>query len=333
MLVFGGESSEHDVSIAGAHNVYAALDDEKYDISLCYIDRSGVWWLVDSVDEHENAEVLHAMLGNGGWITDSQKEIKPDVVLPILHGKGGEDGSVQGLCQLLHIPIVGPSLLSAAVTMNKDMTKRLLRDCNVPVVPWQCWLTYRDRPDYANIVAKLGPTLFVKPSRAGSSVGVSKVTDSESFTAALDLAAQHDDMVLIESAVDGREIEIAVLGSQKVGITRAGEILPGEEFYSYEDKYAPNSASKVNIPAELDEETSDLLRKYALLAFQAVAGVGMARIDFFVTHQGEIYLNEINSIPGFTNISMYPKLWRFEGITYPNLIDNLIKDALTNKVY
>lgn len=326
MLVFGGESSEHDVSIASAHNVYAALDDERYDITLCYIDRSGKWWLVESIDELSEESSIVADFGEQAFLTNTQL-IKPDVVLPILHGKGGEDGTIQGLCQLLHIPIVGPSLLSAAVTMDKDLTKRLLRDAGVPVVDWICWLTHQPRPDHDNVVAKLGSTVFVKPANAGSSVGVSKATDSESFDRALQIAAEHDGKVLIERAVAGREIELAVLGTHDPIVTTPGEIIPGQEFYSYEDKYDPQSTSRALIPAELDEALATQLKRYALLAYRATTGAGMARVDFFVAGE-QVYLNEINSIPGFTNISMYPKLWRHEGISYPLLINKLIDDAL-----
>lgn len=327
MLVFGGESSEHEVSISSAHNVYAALDDESYDITLCYIDKSGKWWQVDSIDELTQESEIVAHLGEQMFEAAGQA-FRPDVVLPILHGKGGEDGTIQGLCKILHIPIAGPSLLGAAVTMDKDLTKRLLRDAGVPVVDWICWQSHQQQPDYENVIAKLGSPIFVKPSNAGSSVGVSKVSDSDSFDKALQIAAEHDDRVIIESAISGREIELAVIGTHEPLVTSPGEIVPGQEFYSYDDKYDPNSTSQAHVPADLDVETAVELKRLALIAYRATAGAGMARVDFFVNGE-RIFLNEINSIPGFTNISMYPKLWRHEGISYPQLIDKLIEDALS----
>lgn len=330
LLLFGGESSEHDVSLAGAANVFAALDDERYHIELGYIDRHGKWWLVPEVSpHHENCPQLIPVPGTGKFITMPEHTvIQPDVLLPILHGKHGEDGSVQGLASLLHVPVVGPGILGACVTMDKDVTKRLLRDAAIPVVEWHVWRTAQEPPTYAELQATLGATLFVKPANAGSSVGVSKVTGSGEYHEALRTAAEHDDTVLIEAAVQAREIELAVIGTKTPRVSTAGEIIAGAEFYDYEDKYNPASVARVVIPAELEEDIVEQLRDYALRAYRVTGGRGMARIDFFVTNDGQIYLNEINSIPGFTNISMYPKLWRHEGISYPALLDRLIADAL-----
>ena len=269
------------------------------------------------------------VLGQKKFVTlPDHRIIQPDVLLPILHGKNGEDGTVQGLAELLGIPCAGPSLLGAALTMDKDLTKRLLRQANVPVVDDIVCITRQKRPSYDDVVLKLGGVVFVKPSRSGSSVGVSKVVDETSFTSALDEAAKHDSKVLIERAVNGREIEIAALGNGDVRISTPGEIIPGAEFYDYDDKYNPGSSSTVQIPAELGPELTDELKRNAALAYDACGGHGMARIDFFVTNDGSYYLNEINSIPGFTNISMYPKMWRHDGIAYPDLVARLIELAL-----
>lgn len=335
LLVYGGESSEHEVSIKSALNVYAALDNQKYNVELCYIDKSGRWWSVDSVgDSHVGRPQLVPALGQKQFLTLPDKHsIKPDVILPILHGKNGEDGTIQGVAQMLHIPYAGPSLLSAAVTMDKEITKNLLLQAGIPVVPWLVWLTSESMPKYDDFRGKLGLPMFVKPANAGSSVGVSKVAKESDWKKALESAAEHDSKVIVEMAVDAREIELSVLGNANPKVSGAGEIVPGAEFYSYDDKYAADSKSEVRIPADLPTKTIEKLQKYALTGFKATAGAGMARVDFFVDkNTGEIYLNELNSIPGFTNISMYPKLWHEAGLSYGELIDKLIELALERQV-
>jgi D-alanine-D-alanine ligase len=326
LLVFGGESSEHDVSIMSAKNVRAALDDSKYDVTLCYVSRYGEWQHVSSFDDL-NGQALLPRLGKKAFMSN-EGELTFDVIVPVLHGRHGEDGEVQGLASLLHIPCAGPSLIGAAITMDKDIAKRLMRTHGVPVVDWLTWKPGMDRPTYETIRAKLGGTVFVKPANAGSSVGVSKVDSEAELDAALNLAAEHDPIVIIERAVAAREVEVAVLGNNAPFATAPGEIIPGEDFYTYADKYSETSTSASRIPAELSADISEKIRSYAITAYQATRGYGMARVDFFVTEQGQIYCNEINSIPGFTNISMYPKLWEAEGVSQTELIDRLISAAL-----
>ena len=332
LLIFGGESSEHEVSINSATNVLAALDAARYDINLCYIDRAGQWRLVETIEaRNQPSPHLTPQLGQRLLLIDGVDPLPIDVIIPVLHGKNGEDGSVQGLAQLLHIPYVGPSLLSAAVTMDKDMTKRLALGAHVPVVPWRTLVSDAPRPTFAEIADELGTPVFIKPSRTGSSVGVSKVHSAEAFTTALDEAFRHDNTVLIEQAITAREIELAVLGrGTSARVSMPGEILPGEEFYSYDDKYSASSTSRVVIPAEVDESMATELQRLALAAYQATGGRGMARVDFFLDPTGQIFLNEINSIPGFTNISMYPKLWEASGLSPQALVDELIKEALAS---
>lgn len=335
LLVFGGESVEHDVSISSAHNVYAALDDTRYEVSLCYIDKVGRWWLVDSIEgSYVGHPQLVPRLGQRAFEIDgTDKTVRPDILLPVLHGANGEDGAVQGLAQLLHLPYVGPSLLSAAITMNKDVTKRLARDAGVPVIPWMRLEKSAPRPHFANVQAKLGSVVFVKPASTGSSVGVHKVMNGREFATALSDAFRYDDTILIESAIDGREIEVAVLGNTVPAVTGLGEILPGDVFYSYDDKYAVTSSAALSIPADIETSVAERIRSYVLTAYRATMGRGMARVDFFIDkHSGEIYLNEINSIPGFTNSSMYPKLWHHSGISYGELIDKLIGYALEESI-
>lgn len=328
LLVFGGQSSEHEVSLSSAHNVYAALDEEKYDVSLCYITRKGEWRLVEGIDDRASYQTITPALGEKRFDITDGSILEPDVLLPILHGIHGEDGDVQGLARLMGLPCAGPSLIGAAITMDKDVAKRLFRDAGIPVVDWLMWHTVDAEPMYDNVVAKLGAVVFVKPVNAGSSVGVSKATNRGEFEAALQAAAQHDSLVMIERAVQVREIEIAVLGHDHPKVTRPGEIVPGDDFYTYEDKYDTASSAVVRVPAELDDSVAERLEQYALKAYRATRGHGMARVDFFVTESNDIYINEINSIPGFTNISMYPKLWRAEGLSYPALLDRLVALAL-----
>ena len=328
LVVFGGESSEHDVSIASARNVYDALDTKKYHIHLAYITSDGQWQLVATVDQLNGARMLPVM-GEKKFLTPSGDEVHVDVLLPILHGRNGEDGTVQGMAKLLHVPCAGPGLIGAAMTMDKDITKRLLRDGGVPVVDWVLWRTNDSVPNYEEILNELSTReVFVKPANAGSSVGVSKARNADEFTNALKLAAQHDTLVLIEPAMHIREIELAVLGTDNAKVSTPGEVIVGADFYSYDDKYAANSKSTVQIPARLDASVVSRLQDYALRAYRLTRGQGIARVDFFVTHNGEIYLNEINAIPGFTNISMYPKLWLHDDISYSDLLDRLIIDSL-----
>lgn len=328
LLLFGGESSEYEVSIMSARNVYTALDREKYDVLLGKISRDGTTWhIVDSFDDSAGVE-LFPMLGQRKfWTRDG--EVLIDVIFPVLHGAHGEDGEVQGLARLLHIPCVGPSLIGAAMTMDKDVTKRLLRDAGVPVVDWITWHVSDEKPLYSDVVNELGETVFVKPANAGSSVGVSKVRDAGEFGRALSLAAEHDDFILIEKAVSGKEMQIAVLGNDKPRHTEICEIVIGADFHDFEDKYSQDSAAQFYIPARIDDSLSNQIKEYAVNAYKATRGQGMARIDFFLAADDEtVYLNEINSIPGFTNVSIYPRLWRESGVEGTNLLDQLISLAL-----
>lgn len=333
LLLFGGESAEHDVSIASARNVFAALDDEKFDVKLGFIDKTGKWWLLPALEQvvstHGHPQLV-PVLGTGQLTTLPETiALQPDVILPILHGTNGEDGTIQGLAQLLHVPIVGNGVAASAVCMDKDFTKQLLQADDLPVVEGKVLYVYNQHPTYEEMQKELGGTLFVKPANLGSSVGVYKVKNQEEWEDALAGAFMHDEKVLVERAIEARELEVAVLGAKNnIEVSGVGEVKPDAEFYSYESKYDASSQSKIIIPAELAESTFEKIRDYAKRAFQAVGGAGMARVDFFLDAEGKIYINEINTIPGFTNISMYPKLWRQQGLNYPDLIEKLIKIVL-----
>lgn len=334
LLLFGGESSEHDVSIASARNVYEAIDTAKYDVRLGYIDRSGRWWSRAEIDDHStthDSQRLVPVLGKGYFASMSGAAVvKPDVILPILHGKNGEDGTVQGLAQMLHIPIVGCDLTASVLCMDKAVTKEILRANGIAIVPYERHVSGQEVPSYNELSVRLGSPLFVKPSRAGSSVGISKVVNEEELSPALALAHQHDDVALVEAGVTAREIEVAVLGNPPYHqASVAGEIRPGGDFYSYDAKYSPDSQSQVIVSADLTPCQMQSVRDLALRVYELLGCRGLARVDFFLLADGMVYVNEINTLPGFTNISMYPKLWQVEGIEYPDLLDRLISLALT----
>lgn len=329
LLLFGGESAEHEVSIRSASNVYDALDKTKYDISLCYIDRGGKWWHAKEVVERSALDAqLHPVLGEGKLIDSAGEGIRPDVLMPILHGPNGEDGSVQGLAQLLHVPVVGCDVLGSAVCMDKDIAKRLLMQADVSVVDYALHRSGGEAPKYDELRQKLGDTLFVKPANLGSSVGVSRVENAEDLDAALAEALKYDHKVIIERAITGRELECAVLGNEKPEASVVGEIMPQETFYSYEAKYAADSLTKTSTDIELPDGVSDKIRETAVKAYVALECRGLARVDFFLADDGTLYINEINTLPGFTNISMYPQLWQASGLDYPRLLDRLVELAL-----
>lgn len=333
LLLFGGESSEHDVSISSARNVFAAIDDTKFDVLLGYIDRQGKWWLLDRFGSEINphgAPQLAPVLGAGSFVTfPNSRVVKPDVILPVLHGKNGEDGSVQGLAQLMHIPIVGCDMTSSAICMDKLATKEILATAGIRVSPYEVHRQGGSTPDFNQLSVQLGSPMFVKPSRAGSSVGVSKVYSEEELVKALDEAHKHDETVLIERGISGRELEVAILGNPpQHKASGVGEVKPGDDFYSYDAKYAASSTSQVIIPADLAESDALRIRELASKTYATLGCRGLARVDFFLADDGTTYVNEINTLPGFTNISMYPKLWKQEGVSYSQLIERMIALAL-----
>lgn len=334
LLLFGGESTEHDVSVTSALNVDQALDKNKYTVIYSYIDRDGVWWYVDGVttDITDALKQLLPQFGRRSFkLEGTDTIITPDVILPVLHGRNGEDGTVQAVAQLAHIPIVGCDVASSAAAMNKYLTKQIATANDIRVSPFTVHYAVDATPAYEELSLKLGATLFVKPANAGSSVGVYKVRNQQDLDEAIIGAHMFDDIVLIETAIDARELEIAVLGNYPtIEPSVVGEIKPQGEFYSYDSKYDESSESIAVIPADISSELSDELRRQAVLIFRLLGCSGMARVDFFIdrkTH--DIYLNEVNTIPGFTDISMYPKLWAHGGIRYGELIERLIDLAVT----
>ena len=323
-VIYGGMSTEHDVSVVSAKNVIDNLNIGKYEIHKIEIAKNGEW------------------LSGGKRIKNIVEELqKVDVVFPVLHGLYGEDGTIQGMLEILGIPYVGCKVLASSVCMDKVYTKYILKNAQITQAKFvyiKNENTYVDddleeielqNDEIIDVVEKkLGFPVFVKPSNSGSSVGVTKANNGAELIKALQTASQYDKKVLIEEAIVGKEVECAVLGNDKVLASTVGEILSAEDFYTYDAKYN-NSESKTVIPASIPEETIEEIKRLAVKAFKAVDGSGLARVDFFVEKDtNKVYLNEINTMPGFTSISMYPKLWEHEGLEYSELLDQLVKLAL-----
>ncbi|MGA3822427.1 D-alanine--D-alanine ligase [Pseudomonas chlororaphis] len=344
-IIFGGRSAEHEVSLQSARNIVDALDRERFEPVLIGIDKNGHWHLNDTSNfliNQENPALIALNQSNRELavvpgkasqqlLETSNQELlgHVDVIFPIVHGTLGEDGCLQGLLRMADLPFVGSDVLGSAVCMDKDISKRLLRDAGLAVTPFIILnRATAARTDFAQAQSKLGLPMFVKPANQGSSVGVSKVTSEAQYHAAIELALGFDEKVLVESAVSGREIECAVLGNDQPIASGCGEIVVGSGFYSYDSKYIDDQAAQVVVPADLSEEVSERIRALAIEAFQVLGCSGLARVDVFLTQGGEVLINEINSLPGFTRISMYPKLWQAAGMTYSELVSRLIELAL-----
>ena len=346
-VIFGGMSTEHDVSVVSGSSVLKNLDKEKYEIYPIYIAKDGTWYhYMKPVNEIEIFE-----------IGDEPKEVekidnefealkKNDVIFPVLHGLYGEDGTIQGLLEMLKIPYIGCRVLASSVCMDKIYAKIIFEKANLKQAKYVIINTCKSEDKYiyiddelnheekeaseiSDIVKeKIGFPVFVKPSNSGSSVGVNKARNAEELIENMKKAGKYDSEILIEEAINGKEVECAVLGTDNVtSASNVGQIISAEEFYDYNSKYK-NAESKVIIPADIKPETAEKIKRNAIKAFKAVKGSGLSRVDFFVDKQTEeVYINEINTMPGFTNISMYPKLWENAGLEYSKLLDELIKTA------
>lgn len=331
LLLCGGQSPEHTISIRSCKNILGALDRDRFSVTLIGISSSGSWVLLDE------SELEEEVIGNGKHI-----EIRPgqrdcfwchgeslgffDVVFPILHGPNGEDGSIQGMMQLLGIPFVGPGIISSSVCMDKDVSKRLLKERGVNVAAWLT-LHSDEEVSFDEVKSELGLPLYVKPANMGSSVGVHKVENAGAWGVALSDAFKYDKKVLVEESIQGREIECAVLGNQDPKATGLGEVV-SSTFYSYQEKYDANSQTETVIPANIEEKYVAKLRSTALKSYKALECEGMSRVDMFLTEDGDVFVNEVNTIPGFTSISMYPKLWEQEGLSYGELLNQLMELAI-----
>ncbi len=315
-ILFGGKSAEHEVSLRSAKNVADAMDKSKYEVVFICIDKSGAWPKGSITSLFDN-------------VSTTSLEQQIDVVFPILHGPFGEDGTVQGLLKLANVPFVGAGVLGSAVGMDKDVMKRLLRDAGIPICKFISVKKHEvSAINFKKAKKELGLPMFVKPANLGSSVGVSKVKNEKEFKKALDEAFMFDSKVIIEEFIKGREIECSVLGNETPIVSVPGEIVVNADFYSYDAKYIDEDGATLQIPAKLPKNVTKKVQDIALKTFKVLECEGMARVDFFVTKTGKVLVNEINTIPGFTNISMYPKLWEASGISYSKLIDALILLAI-----
>ncbi|EGD53355.1 D-alanine--D-alanine ligase family protein [Gordonia neofelifaecis] len=336
VVLYGGVSAEHDVSRVSAAHVLAAADRSKYQLIPVGIDKRGAWHRNDAAAEAlaAGAELPNSLDVDGPEVNPLQVLAgSPEdltVVFPLLHGPHGEDGTVQGMLELFKLPYIGCGVLASSVCMDKAMAKEVAARAEIP----QCkWLTFRDGVDdprqiLTDAADQLGFPMFVKPANMGSSVGVSRAETLEELDAAINVALRYDDVVVIEEAVVGREIEVAVLGNAAPDASLPGEVKPGSEFYDYEDKYI-TGAAELMIPAPLSDEAIADVRELAADAFVALRCAGLARVDFFYEEGGRGWLlNEVNTIPGFTPASMYPKMWEATGIGYSDLIDRLVTLAL-----
>ena len=343
-IIFGGKSAEHEVSLQSARNIVDALDKERYEAVLIGIDKQGQWHVNDASNyllhaedpalialNRSNVEVAlvpgkqeRQLVGAGGGAG-----LGPDRRdLPHRARHAGRGRLVAGMLRLANLPFVGSDVLGSALCMDKAMTKRVLQAAGLAVAPFESYTrATAARARYAELAARLGPVLFVKPANMGSSVGVSKVRNEAEFTQAMALALQFDHKVLVEQAIVGREIECAVLGNDDPQASVCGEIVLRDEFYSYDTKYIDEDGAAVVVPADISAQASETIRGVALDAFRALECAGLARVDVFLTSDGQVIVNEVNTLPGFTRISMYPKLWQASGMSYPELVTRLIELA------
>lgn len=332
-IIFGGKSTEHEISILSAKSILKHLDRSGFNLSVIKIDTSGHWWLMDENNLDDNSGVPVTLipgkpktelisLKDGSLITTL------DVAFPVLHGVFGEDGTIQGLFKMVDLAFVGCDVLSASSCMDKDVTKRLLRDSGINVAPYLI-ATNQHIPSFEEVENELSMPVFIKPANLGSSVGVYKVSDKAGYDEKIKQALGYDHKVLIERLIIGKEVECSVLGNEEPKASLPGEIITNTDFYDFESKYVDSNASRTQIPASITEEQIDIVRETAVKAYQTMSCQGLARVDFFVTTDDEVMINEINTLPGFTNISMYPKMWEASGIGYSELLSLLIELAIT----
>ncbi|OYT72439.1 MAG: D-alanine--D-alanine ligase A [Chloracidobacterium sp. CP2_5A] len=346
-VIFGGRSGEHEVSLRSAAAILSALKPEKYRAVPIGITRAGIWVVGDAASEMlaSASSALDRSAGGAGSAAIAPAHPAQalnslagvlgelDVAFPVLHGTYGEDGAIQGLFEMLNLPYVGCGVLASAVGMDKIVMKQLFQQAGLPIVAFRWfsrydWMTQGEAL-MDDISRELGFPMFVKPANLGSSVGITRVEEPASFSAAVELAARYDRRIIVEKGYDVREIEVSVIGNDQPEASLPGEIISGATFYDYADKYSPDSQSRLVIPAPLSQEQTERIRALATRAFQAIDGAGLARADFFLLRPtNEIVVNEINTMPGFTRISMYPKLWEAGGRSLATILDQLIDLAL-----
>ena len=342
-LIFGGRSAEHEVSLRSSRSVFDAIDPERYDVIPVLITQEGAWYQrpadPSAFDPGSRLNKKERLLfspdpAHKGFLRmcdgGRTEPLPVDVVFPVLHGTYGEDGTIQGLLEMACVPYVGCGVLASAVGMDKVLMKAAFRDAGLEVGPFFWFLRSEWRDNRAEVLQRLQQSrfpLFVKPANLGSSVGISKVTERAGFEAAVDFAAAYDRKILVEDGIPGRELEVSVLGNDRVRASLPGEIIPQADFYDYEEKYLRDTAQLI-IPADLPQGAVERAQRVAITAFKAVDGSGLSRVDMFLTPDDRVIVNEINTLPGFTSASMYPKLWEATDLPYSRLIDRLIELGL-----
>lgn len=348
-LLFGGKSAEHEVSLHSAKNVLDAIDKDKYEPVLIGIDKEGCWRLEDAEKALQNPDAAHLVIGGDDPIENlalvpgkDQKQIVKmvdkesigdiEVVFPVLHGPFGEDGTMQGLLKLVNVPFVGAGVVGSAIGMDKDVMKRLLKEAEIPSPKFLVMhRTEKDQINFVDVEKRLGMPLFIKPCNLGSSVGVTKAGNEKGFFEAVDEAFKFDRKIIVEENIRGREIECSVLGNEEPIASVPGEVITDMSrhgFYSYEAKYLDENGALLEIPAKLPSDTTKRVQELAIKTFKVLCCEGMARVDFFLNESNKVIVNEINTLPGFTEISMYPKLWKATGMSYTELVDRLIQLAI-----
>ena len=330
-IIFGGRSTEHSISIKSARGILGQINRERYHLHLLHIDLEGRWWQYPSMDVDDDTDAFPITLlpGEDSAFVFNLDEVRPtakiDVAFPVLHGLFGEDGTIQGLFKMVNVAFVGCGVAGSALCIDKDLTKRILIDAGIPVAPYLCATEAKSYSYEEASKALDSEVLYLKPASLGSSVGVHRVTNAEEYNAGLQDGLEYDPKVIIEPNIVGREIECAVLGNEAPQASYPGEIvMSGEAFYDFESKYVSKDAAQLHIPAQMTEEQIAEMREIACKAFTACGCEGLARVDFFMEENGRMLINEINTLPGFTEVSMYPKMWEATGIGYSELLDFLI---------
>ncbi len=340
-LLCGGKSAEHEVSLLSAQNIYQSLDKKKYDVVIIGIDKNGRWFLHKNFTNlqkkqlsslhHSGQQIAYSFDQSNNFLitNDNCLSLPIDVIFPVLHGPYGEDGTVQGFLKLMNLPFVGSGVVGSALGMDKDVMKRLLIREGINVANFLVFKLFEKKSiQFEQLQKKLGLPFFIKPANLGSSVGVTKVHTKEEFKKALQKAFSYDTKILVEEEIKGREIECSILGNDEMRASVPGEVIPHDEFYSYKAKYIDKDGAELVVPARLTKAQERKIQYSAIKAAQVLCVEGMARVDFFLTPTNKVIVNEINTIPGFTEISMYPKLWKASGISYSQLVDKLIQLAI-----
>lgn len=346
-LLCGGQSTEHKVSLLSARNIFRAIDQNRFEAYLVGIDIDGNWHIHDhdedffiDADDPEHIRFRHFETPNyflnlsqhpKTFLGDpSHPPLQFDVIFPIIHGTKGEDGAIQGLCRFLNIPCVGSDIVSSSICFDKDLTKRILQSEGVAIAPFKTLFQQAPQQEvFEQLKQQLGLPLYIKPASQGSSVGISKVENWEEFQTALQLAFRYSAKVLVEQTMIGREIECAVLGNgDEIQVSVCGEIISHQTFYTYESKYLDSTSAKIIIPAPLATEIEEEIRQTAVKVYRLLGCADLARVDFFLTEDHQVIINEVNTLPGFTNSSMYPKLWEHQGMSQTELVTQLIMGAM-----